>query len=232
MKLAALVSGGKDSIYAAYVMQKQGHEIKYLLSMTPERTDSYMFHHPNIHLVDTIAKVMNIPLIKGTTKGEKEKELDDLEDLIVKVKHQVDGIVTGALASKYQKERIDAICQKHGLKSIAPLWGKNPKEYLCELLENNFSVMITAVAADGLDATWLGRTIDKKAIEDLEKINNRVGIHMGGEGGEFETLVLDCPVYRKKMTVVSAEKIWSDDTGIYKIDEVKLVDKNYICRDE
>ena len=231
MKLAALVSGGKDSIYAAYVIQKQGHEIKYLLLMTPKRTDSYMFHHPNIHLVDTIAKVMNIPLIKGTTKGEKEKELEDLEDLIVKVKHQVDGIVTGALASKYQKERIDAICQKHGLKSISPLWGKNPKEYLCELLENNFSVMITAVAADGLDATWLGRTIDEKAIEDLEKINNRVGIHMGGEGGEFETLVIGCPMYDRKITVVSAEKIWANGCGIYKIDEVKLVDKNYIYKD-
>ncbi|MCK4968279.1 MAG: TIGR00289 family protein [Candidatus Aenigmarchaeota archaeon] len=225
MKLAALISGGKDSIYAAYVMKQQGHKITYLLTMHPKRTDSYMFHHPNIELTESIAKSMNIPLIIGTTKGEKEKELADLEELILKVKNHVDGIITGAIDSKYQKERIDAICLKHGLKSIAPLWHKDPKAYLEELLENKFTIIITAVAADGLDASWLGRNIDKKAIDDLEKINKKVGIHMAGEGGEYETLVLDCPLYQKRIFITGAENLWKDDSGIYKIDDVKLIDK-------
>ena len=225
MKIAALISGGKDSIYAAYLMKQQGHEITYLLTMHSKRNDSYMFHHPNIELTGSIAKSMGIPLVIGTTKGEKEKELDDLEELILKVKNRVDGIVTGAIDSQYQKERIDAICNKHGLKSIAPLWHKDPKSYLEELLENKFTTIITAVAADGLDASWLGRNIDKKAIEDLEKINKDIGIHMAGEGGEYETLVLDCPLYKKRIFVTGAENLWKKDSGVYKIDGVKLVDK-------
>lgn len=225
MNLASLVSGGKDSIYAAYLMQKQGHKIKYILSMRPERTDSYMFHHPNVHLVGEQAKLMDIPLIVGKTRGEKEKELLDLEALISQVKGKVDGITTGALASEYQKKRIDDICKRLGIKSIAPLWHIDVEKYWGELLENKFAVMITAVAAEGLGEEWLGRSIDKKALVELKKVRDKYKIHLGGEGGEFETLVLDCPMFSKKIEVVRARKDWKNDSGSYIIDEIRLAAK-------
>ncbi|MBU4245484.1 MAG: diphthine--ammonia ligase, partial [Nanoarchaeota archaeon] len=159
MKLAALISGGKDSIFAIYAMKQKGHEITYILTMMPARSDSYMFHHPNVHLTAMQADLMNIPQITGKTKGEKEKELKDLENLIATVKGKVDGIVTGALYSNYQKERIDAIAKKLGLKSEAPLWNIDLVKYWDLLLENKFEVVITAVAAEGLDKSWLGRKL-------------------------------------------------------------------------
>jgi len=171
MKLAALISGGKDSLYALYTMSKK-HEIAYLLTVFPERDDSYMFHHPNLSLTKLQAEAMGIPLLTRVTKGEKEKELEDLKRLFSKVKDRVDGIVSGALASRYQKQRIDKLCEELGLKSLAPLWGISGEELWKQLLENKFEVIVTSVAAMGLSKEWLGRKIDHEAFEELKKMFN------------------------------------------------------------
>ncbi|MBU4300645.1 MAG: diphthine--ammonia ligase [Nanoarchaeota archaeon] len=225
MKLAALISGGKDSIFAIYAMKQKGHEITYILTMMPARSDSYMFHHPNVHLTAMQADLMNIPQITGKTKGEKEKELKDLENLIATVKGKVDGIVTGALYSNYQKERIDAIAKKLGLKSEAPLWNIDLVKYWDLLLENKFEVVITAVAAEGLDKSWLGRKLDKKAVNELIEISKKNKINIAGEGGEFETFVLDCPLFSKKIELIEAHKEWKRDAGVYIIECAKTVPK-------
>ena len=225
MKLAALVSGGKDSVFALYTMKQEGHEITQILTMMPECTDSYMFHHPNVHLTAMQAELMDIPQIIGKTKGEKEKELKDLKKLISKVKGKVDGIVTGALYSNYQKERIDAIAKKLGMRSEAPLWNIDLVKYWSLLLENKFAVIITAVAAEGLDESWLGRKIDEKAVKELIGISKKNKINIAGEGGEFETFVLDCPLFSKRIEIVEAHKEWRGDSGVYVIECAKTVQK-------
>ncbi len=225
MKLAALVSGGKDSIFAIHAMKQKGHQITHIITMMPERADSYMFHHPNVHLTAIQAELMGIPQITGKTKGEKEKELKDLEELIEKVKGKVDGIVTGALYSNYQKERIDAIAKKLGMKNEAPLWNIDLVKYWEMLLENKFEVIITAVAAEGLGESWLGRIIDKKAVKELVEISKKNKINIAGEGGEFETFVLDCPLFSKRIEVVEAHKEWMGNSGIYVIECTKAVPK-------
>lgn len=225
MKLAALVSGGKDSIFAIYAMKHKSHEITHILTMMPARPDSYMFHHPNVHLTAMQAEIMGIPQITGKTKGEKEKELKDLEALIAKVKGKVDGIVTGALYSNYQKERIDTIAKKLGLKSEAPLWNMDLVKYWKMLLENKFEVIITAVAAEGLDESWLGRKIDKKAVKELVEISKKNKINIAGEGGEFETFVLDCPLFSKKIEIVEAHKEWKGNSGVYVIECARTIPK-------
>lgn len=225
MKLAALVSGGKDSIFAMYAMKQKCHQITHILTMMPTREDSYMFHHPNVHLTAMQAELMGIPQIIGKTKGEKEKELKDLEALIAKVKGKVDGIVTGALYSNYQKVRIDAIAKKLGLKSEAPLWNIDLKHYWNLLLENKFEVIITAVAAEGLDESWLGRKIDEKAVSELIKISEKNKINIAGEGGEFETFVLDCPLFSKRIEIIEARKVWKGNSGVYNIDCARTIPK-------
>ena len=226
MKLAALISGGKDSLYAVYLAKKEGHDIRYLLSMMPERSDSYMFHHPNIELTGLQAELMGIPLLVEKTLGEKEEELKDLERLISRVKNEVDGILTGALASNYQKDRIDKICKKFSLESISPLWHIDPERYWRDLLNVGFKIMVTAVSAEGLEESWLGRIIDEKAINELKELNRKFKIHLGFEGGEAETLVLDCPMFRKKIEIVEAKKEWDGQRGTYVIKSTKLSEKS------
>lgn len=226
MNLAAFVSGGKDSLFALYLAKKAGNKIEALVVMESSNPESYMFHYPNVHLVKEQAKLMGIKLIKQKTKGEKEKELEDIKKVLNKMKN-IDGIVTGAVASSYQKSRIDAVCKELGLKSLAPLWNQNPEKTVREMLSNNFEIIITAVAAPPLDEKWLGRRFDEKCLEDLIKLNIKYGIHLNGEGGEFETFVTGCPMFSKKIIIKDAEKWWDARTksGMLKINKIMLMDK-------
>lgn len=226
MKSAVLFSGGKDSIMAVYKAIENGDEIAYLLSMISENDESYMFHVPNIHITDLIAEAIEIPIIKGYTKGEKEKELDDLENQLLLLKNNdVEAIYTGALFSKYQKSRIDNLCEKIGLKSIAPFWHVNEEKYMNEIINLGFEIIITGVFAEGLDESWLGRKIDKVAIEELKSINKKYGINLAFEGGEAETLAIDGPIFKKRIKIIKAENQWNFDNGFFNIKEVVLENK-------
>lgn len=224
MRLAALISGGKDSILALYRAQKMGHEITVLATMVSKRSDSYMFHFPNIHLTDYVSKALDIPLVKAETSGIKEKELDDLKKLLASL--DVDGVVTGAIASSYQKQRIDKLCDELGIESVAPLWHQDPLEIMYELLDLKFKVIIVGVYAYGLDQTWLGKEITPETLDKLVQLNKKFQISLVGEGGEYESLVLDAPIFKKRIEISESESSYENSSGVLVIKEVKLVNKN------
>jgi len=203
MKLGVLFSGGKDSVYSSYLAKRQGHELACLISILSENKESYMFHTPSIEQVKKQAEVMNIPLIIQKTKGEKEIELADLEKAIksAKEKYHINAIISGAMASNYQKSRIENICKKLNLKSITPLWQKDEISYLKELVNNNFKVIIVGVFAYPLDSSWLGKIIDETFIQEIIELNKKYKIHAAGEGGEFETFVLGCPLFKHELKI-------------------------------
>lgn len=207
MKLASLFSGGKDSVYATYLAKKAGHSIDCLISIYSENKDSYMFHTPSVEKTKKQAEVMNVPLLIQETKGEKENELKDLEKAIsnAKEKYGVEGIITGAIASVYQATRIQKICDKFDLEVFNPLWQKNEEEYIHELVREGFEIVLVGVFAYPFDESWLLRTIDQKFISEVIELNRKYKIHVAGEGGEFESFVLNCPLYSKPLKVVSSE---------------------------
>lgn len=138
MKVAALFSGGKDSVFAIYIAQQYGWEVTHLITLQSEIPDSWMFHSVNIHLTDLLAEALGIPLITQSTKGEKEKELQDLQSILQTL--EIDGVISGAIASEYQRTRIENICHTLHLKSFTPLWHKNQTLLLHELVHAGFSV--------------------------------------------------------------------------------------------
>jgi ABC transporter with metal-binding/Fe-S-binding domain ATP-binding protein len=204
MKVGVLFSGGKDSTYVAYLAKQAGNEIACLINIISENKFSYMFHTPSITMTAKQAEVMGVPLLVFKTKGEKEKELSDLKDAIKEAvkKYGIEGIVTGALASDYQASRISKICEELKLKCINPLWKKNQIELLEELLKNKFEVVVIGVAAYPLDEKWLGRKIDRKFILQVSELQKKYGINPAGEGGEFETFVLNCPMFSKPLRII------------------------------
>ena len=224
MRLAALVTGGKDSILALYRAQKMEHNIEVLATMIPKRDDSYMFHFPNIHLTDHISRALEIPLVTAQTSGIKEKELEDLERLLSSL--DVEGVVTGAVLSSYQKDRIDRICNRLGIKSIAPLWQQNPLNIMKELIDLKFKVIIVGVYAYGLDQTWLGQEINTETLRKLVDLNEKYQISLVGEGGEYESLVLDAPFFKKSIKIVKAKTNYENNSGVYTIIKAKLVNKD------
>lgn len=206
MKLGVLYSGGKDSTMATYLAKKEGHEIACLITLHSENSESYMFHTPSIRRTENQAEAMSLPLIIKETKGIKEDELKDLEDAIKTAvkKYNIKGIVTGALHSEYQASRIQKICDKLKIKCVNPLWHKDEFQYLNDIIENKFRVIVIGVSAYPLNASWLGREIDSKFIEDVRELHRKYKIHPAGEGGEFETFVIDCPLFQKPLKVTGA----------------------------
>jgi len=223
MRVAALVTGGKDSALALYRALKLGYEVEVLVTMIPQREDSWMFHFPNIHLADLFAKAVEISLVKAETVGIKETELKDLKNLLATL--DIQGVVSGAISSRYQKKRIDKICQELNLESIAPLWQEDSMRLLKEIVNQNFEVIIVGVYAYGFDENWLGRKIDSATIKNLVELNDKHQISLVGEGGEYETLVLDAPFFKKRIQVLQTERIWENHSGYLLVKEAKLVDK-------
>ena len=117
MKTAVLFSGGKDSVYSAYLAKQAGHELTCLISVISKNKESYMFHTPSIKKTKAQAKVIGLPLLIQKTKGEKEKELKDLEKVIAKAKKKnresyENKKAKDALVLKLSKERR---CQKNNV---------------------------------------------------------------------------------------------------------------------
>ncbi len=227
MKVGILHSGGKDSTYAAWIASKRD-ELVCLITLLPQRDDSYMFHYPAISWTKLQAEAIGLPQVLVKTEGVKEEELSDLRRAFEQARdgYSIEGVYTGALASVYQKSRVERTCTELGLDCISPLWLIEPETHLRNLVKNGFLAIITAVAALGLDESWLGRVIDDEAIQELVRLRKKYGLHIGLEGGEGETFVLDCPLFKKKIEVLSTERHWLGDRGHLEIREAKLVEKN------
>lgn len=227
-KIGVLYSGGKDSNLALYLSRKDEKEISCLISIIPENVDSYMFQTPEIDFLKLQAKALNLPLIIQKTKGEKEKELLDLKKAIIqaKNKYKITGIIAGALYSLYQKERIEKICKDLDLKLYAPLWHMKEEEEIKLLLKNNFKFIICKIAAYGLSEKLLGKIITLKDLENLKILNKKYLINIAGEGGEYETLVLDSPDFKQRIKIIESKTIMQNEfTGRLEIKKLKLENK-------
>ena len=216
MKSAVLFSGGKDSTYALFKAKKKD-EVKCLITLSSE-DDSYMFHYPNIELVKVQAKLLDIPLIFKKTNNRNElKELKECLSSAIK-KYKIKAVYSGALASNYQREKIKKICDELKLKSINPLWNIEPVKYLRELIKNKFKVIITGIAAEGFTKDFLGKEINEEMIDKLIKINKKNKINIHGEGGEYETLTLNCPLFKKELRIKDYKiEMENECTGTLKI---------------
>ncbi|MCD6403612.1 MAG: diphthine--ammonia ligase [Nanoarchaeota archaeon] len=194
MRLASLFSGGKDSTFSTFLMAQNGFEIAVLVSAKVTGEDSWMFHIPREGRRELAEKV-GVPLFEFETRGTKEEELEDLKGALkmVKERYEIEGVVSGAIESEYQREKVERICYELGLKHFTPLWRKDPEKIMREMLDAGFKVKVVSVSALGLDESWVGREIDEKVIEELVRLREKYGIHISGEGGEYETLVIDGP---------------------------------------
>jgi len=230
LRVAALATSGKDSALALHRVLEEKYEVKYLVTMLPQREDSWMFHYPNIHMTDLFAEAVGIPLVKAETSGIKEVELEDLKRLLAQL--DIDAVVSGGISSQYQKKRIDKVCQELDLKHIAPLWQEDPLKLLKEIISLKMETIIVGVYAHGFNQTWLGRKINKDTVNELKELNRKFKVSLVGEGGEYETLVLDAPFFKKKIALVETEKIWKDESGYLLVEKAVLVNKKRERREE
>jgi len=225
MKLASLFSGGKDSTYAIYMVQKQGHDIACLLSVFPKSDESHLLHHPNMAWTKLQSESMNIPqLLILSDSDNTDEELSKLEILLQNAKEQFDieGVVHGGIKSNFQKDKFETLCSKLDLIIVAPLWGIESQQYMNDLLNSKFEFIMTVVSSDGLDDSWLGKLISKSDIDILKRLSQKFGFNLNFEGGEAETFVINCPLFTNSIKINQFEKIWDGYRGRFEIVDAGL----------
>lgn len=226
MRFGVLFSGGKDSTLAL-LKTAEKEEVVCLISIVSKNRESYMFHTPNIGITGLQAKAIGLPLIRELTEGAKEEELRDLKHAIKRAQEEfkIDGIVTGAVESVYQAERIQKKCRELGLWCYNPLWKKDQRELLEEIMSNSFKVIISGIFAYPLDESWLGKELNKELVTRLLKLQKEYGISPSGEGGEIETTVLDAPLFKKKIEILNSAVESEGNSGVFQINKARLTEK-------
>lgn len=226
MKLGVLCSGGKDSLFACW-RAMQTEEVACLITVVSRNPESYMFHTPNVRLAALQAEAAGMPLVEVETEGQEEVELDDLARAIeIAVReHGIEGVVSGAILSVYQAARIQRICRDLDLWCFNPLWHADQEAYMEELVEAGFGVLVSGVFSEPFDETWLGRVIDRAAIDDLRSFARTHRISLTGEGGELETFVFDAPFFSRRIEVEEASASYRNYRGTFSITRARLVEK-------
>ena len=229
----SLFSGGKDSSWALYRALEEGLNVTRLLTVHPEG-DSYMYHTPATHLTALVAESVGIELVEvdpgeldaadtRDSGAQGDAELEPLEAALRELQGEMDlaGVTAGAVESEFQTNRIQAMCDRLGIDLFAPLWQEDPRELADAMLDAGFEITIVQVAAHGLDESWLGRTLDEAALAELEDLHDEYGVHLLGEGGEFETLVTDAP-HMSRPLELEYETVWEGTRGHLEITDARL----------
>jgi ABC transporter with metal-binding/Fe-S-binding domain ATP-binding protein len=216
-----LSSGGKDSTLALHIAHANEIELKALLTVIPEDPESMLYHTHNVRLVEKIAEVIGLPWI--SVRAQKDREEESLQEALKGI--VADYLVTGGIASQYQKAKFDRICRNTEKEHYAPLWGISARELYDKILELGMDVIIVSVAAYGLGKEWLGAHLDKATIDKLLKLAEKYRFNAVGEGGDLDTLVLDAPLYKRRLEIKKMEKKWFGDRGRLEIEEIEFEQK-------
>ncbi|WP_411962991.1 diphthine--ammonia ligase [Haloferax sp. YSMS24] len=229
----SLFSGGKDSSWALYRALEEGLNVTRLLTVHPS-DDSYMYHVPATDLTALAAESIGIELVDvypgdleatdATDSGAQgDAELEPLEAALSDLQSELDiaGVTAGAIESEFQTNRIQGMCDRLEIDLFAPLWQEDPRELGEAMIDAGFEITILQVAAHGLDESWLGRTLDYDALDELAELNEKYGVHVLGEGGEFETFVTDGP-HMDRPIELEYETEWDGTRGKLRITDASL----------
>ena len=225
MKVAVLFSGGKDSTFSIYKAKMEGHEVVCVVTIFPQSEESKLLHYPNIQFTKLQSESMGIPQISiKVDSTNPNTEAQTLEEILIKAKEefQIQGIVHGGILSEFQRKQFEKISRSLRITLISPLWKKNEKEYMENLIESKFHFIPISVTSDGLDESWLGKEITKEDLVTLTQLSQKHGFNLSFEGGEAETFVTDCPLFSYPIKIVKSKKIWDGYRGRFEILEAKL----------
>ncbi|KAG6854847.1 hypothetical protein C0991_012037 [Blastosporella zonata] len=236
MKYLALLSGGKDSCFNLLHCAKNGHELVAAASLGPgagkEELDSYLYQTVGQDAIELVARALDVPLFRRVitgnaveqgseygsrdSKGATAVEGDETEDLLALLSeaHHPDvlGVSVGAILSNYQRVRVEHVCRRLGLTPLCYLWNRDQGELFNEMISAGMEAILIKVAGIGLTTEHLGKTLAEMQ-PTLVKLNQQYGAHICGEGGEYESLTLDCPLFKHRIILTEVETVIHSDNS-------------------
>ena len=227
MKVGIMFSGGKDSLAAVKYCQDQEWDIKTLIAVKPKNTEAYLYHYATVEWTKLQAEALGLPLkyVKTDKIGSKE-EAEDMRAVFRNL--DVDAIMLGGVGlQETQVKELTRVAGEFGIDLMVSHPDLSSEQLLEDEVKSGFDIMVTDVAAEGLGPEWLGRKLDKKSIKELEKASKKFGFDALGEGGHFNTFVVDGPNFKKRIVFKDSEKVWDKETdsGYLDVKEAVLIGK-------
>lgn len=216
-------SGGKDCCQAAYQAIQQGFNIKYLLNMVTNDSRRSCSHGIGSRWIRMQSEAMGIPIMQQPTTGDNYEAV--FSNALLKMK--AEGIhygVFGDIDFIPHLEWIERVCASAGIMPVLPLWKKDQEKIVRSFIDLGFVSVVVATQADLLEEEWLGRKLDADFIKDLKNYDENVT--PCGEAGEFHTLVIDGPLFNRRLEVRKAEKVKREKNWFLDIKQIDLVEKD------
>jgi uncharacterized protein (TIGR00290 family) len=208
VKVIASWSGGKDSCLACHKALAQGHEIAYLLNFISREFRRVSFHGTRAHLIARQAQAVGIPLVQYAVPPDMSSYEQTFKKAVSMLRRKgVEGMVFGDIYLEEHRAWIERVCGEIGITPLQPLWGIAPELVLGDFIEAGFEAMVISAKADIFDEAWLGRKIDCSSVADLKKLRQLKESDVCGEQGEYHTLVVDGPLFRKRVQVTYGIKV-------------------------
>ncbi len=230
MTVTALVSGGKDSVYSAYLADTQGWPVDELVTLRPSDPDSMMFHTPNLDLVALQAEAWGKRHRAVPVEGRDEAA--ELAALSAALSGSAGPVVVGAIASSYQWARVLRVSDRLGRRVYAPLWRVAPGLVVREEVAAGLDIRLVHLSAEPLTPDLLGRRLDTGLVDELERRGRSArSFNVAGEGGEYETLVVDAPFFARRIELESTHVVSAPSTARLVVDRAHLKPKP-VVRDE
>jgi diphthine-ammonia ligase len=207
-KVSASWSGGKDSCFACYSALARGYEVSYLLNFISREFRRVSFHGTRAHLISYQAQAIGIPLVQHTVLPDMALYERWFKEAVSGLKRKgAEGMVFGDIHLQEHRDWIERVCTEIGITPILPLWGKTPECVLSDFVQAGFEAIVISARADIFGEEWLGRRIDRSFLSDLKKLGQEKEVDVCGEQGEYHTLVLDGPLFRKRMQVTHGVRV-------------------------
>ena len=198
MEAAALFSGGKDSIYAIYLAEKQGYKVDHLICLIPSLPWPSP-HAANVQCLTMLADSMKKHLAIIDYREGEEGLVQELKRL------KINALIAGDIAVEQHVTHLKKVCGSAEATLLEPLFGMNPLALLNEMLSLGFKAIIVGVDTQRLDEKWLGFILSAETANLF--LSQNKNIDPLGENGEYHTIVTECPLYSKPFRPTISKKI-------------------------
>jgi len=227
MKVALMFSGGKDSTQAVGWCKDQDYEIKALIAVKPSSPEAYLWHYATVEHTSLQAKALGLPLIYlECNEFGPEVEAGILAPIFDNL--DIDAVILGGVGlQRTQIREIRKVAGRFGIETIVPYESWSSEELLCHEIENGLEIIITEVAAAGLTQDWIGKKLDLTTLNEIRILAKKYGFDPLGEGGSYNTYVLDAPFFKNKIKFLESKAIWDSKhrSGFLDVKKAEIVTK-------